>query len=194
MGIFGNWGSGKTSLMKTIESRVIGLFFPEDINTNHIYSLVHNLYNKTDNISSQLWKQFSKASKEKLEYFDKIYYGEKVEASNSEIEKTKRILINELNLLLEKPNMLDKKYFSQIHLTDETKKFVRRNSRRKEHIIQLNRSLLEDIYQNVNSNLLFPIFHGLLFSTSNITLFKKFNKYRIMCMNLRFLYPAFFFL
>jgi transposase len=47
---------------------------------------------------------------------------------------------------------------------------------------------------DVNSNLLFPIFHGLLFSTSNITLFKKFNKYRIMCMNLRFLYPAFFFL
>lgn len=151
MGIFGDWGSGKTSLMRTIESRIKGLFFAEDINEDYINSFILKLCGKRNdiyqNISLQLYNQFSPESREKLKNFADKYYVEEFKAPSHEIEKIKKVLIKELNILLEKPRIFDKEYFSIINnRTNEINKLIRKKSRRKEHIIHLNRLLLENIY------------------------------------------------
>ncbi|MCD4806050.1 MAG: pentapeptide repeat-containing protein [Methanococcoides sp.] len=141
IGIFGDWGSGKTSLMKTIESRLNGLYFSDEF--ENFEDFVDNLAVKlkypdtTHLISRYCKKQFSQKGKKLLS-----------ETNIINISGPFRIaFVEELNKLITRPQFFNKQAFAEVNLTDKTKKLLLKQPLTYEEMINLNRSLLNDAYE-----------------------------------------------
>ena len=137
IGIFGDWGSGKTSLMKTIESRLNGLYFIDEFESfKGLDDLAIKLKYKKDKISSYCREQFSPEIQKLLS-----------ETNRTKISGPFRIaLVEELNKLIIRPQFFNKQAFAEVKLSDKTKKLLLNQSLAYEEMINLNRSLLNEAY------------------------------------------------
>src|SRR4030095_15568741 len=70
---------------------------------------------------------------------------EEYNGSDPPPESLQRLLIDELNRLLEGSGLFDEQRFAQVRLTDETRRLIAQNPTR-ENLIRLNRLLLEEAY------------------------------------------------
>jgi len=98
IGIFGDWGSGKTSLMKTIENIAENKFIFRDDLVNQI-SLVNKLRDSQDQISRSIKEGFSPNTNILLEKYDD---------SAPPSEELQKALVDELNKLVKNPYHFDK--------------------------------------------------------------------------------------
>ncbi len=137
IGIFGDWGSGKTSLMKTIESRLNGLYFIDEFeNFKGLDDLAIKLKYEKDKISLYCKGQFSPEIQKLLS-----------ETNRKNISGPFRIaLVEELNKLIIRPQFFNKQAFAEVKLSDKTKKLLLNQSLPYEEMINLNRSLLNEAY------------------------------------------------
>ncbi len=141
IGVFGDWGSGKTSLMKTIESRLNGLYFIDEFeNVEGLDNLAMRLkeadVNDPNPISFYCREQFSPEIKKLL-----------FKTNGTNISGPFRIaLVEELNKLIINPQFFNKKAFAKVELTEKTKKLLLKHSLAYEEMINLNRSLLNEAF------------------------------------------------
>lgn len=139
IGVFGDWGSGKTSLMKTIESRLNGFYFIDEFeNVEGLDDLVIRLRyaDANDSVSFYIKGQFSP---EKQELLSKT---KRADISNS----IRAAVVEELNKLIMRPEFFNKQVFAKVKLSDKTKKLLLKQSLAYEEMINLNRSLLNEAY------------------------------------------------
>ena len=107
IGILGDWGSGKTSLMKTVENKIKNLFSEDDL--INIKSLVKKLKDSNDPISQSLQEHFSSETKQLLDKYNDSYLEE---IENSLGKK----LVNDRNRLLKAP-----------YISNENKKLIKQD-------------------------------------------------------------------
>jgi len=128
IGILGDWGSGKTSLMKTVENKIKNLFFEDDL--INIESLAKKMKDSDDPISQSLQEHFSSETKQLLNKYD--------DSSSEELQKIlKKNLVNDLNRLLEAP-----------YIFNENKKLIKQDylPYSKEDLIHFKRLELQKAY------------------------------------------------
>ena len=131
MGIFGDWGSGKTSLMRTIQHKVKNLFLEEDI--KNVLFFAEKLQQQQSPLSQFLFEQFSIELQTKIREF------------NGRDKTLKKDVLNELNRLIEGPCLFDNERFAEIVLSVETQDLLKQIPVL-DNYIYLNRLLLEEAY------------------------------------------------
>lgn len=129
IGIFGDWGSGKTSLMQTIEGRIKKLFFSE-----HLKDPV-SLANKLR--SSPISSMFIKENEDLPKLLDNY------DGSNPPSEELQSALVKRLNELLDDTSLIKKECFAHLEWIEDAKKLI---TNERGDIRSINKFLLEEIY------------------------------------------------
>jgi hypothetical protein len=133
IGIFGDWGSGKTSLMKTIEGRIKKLFFLEYLKDP--VSLANKL--RSSSISIMFIKENEDLQK-LLENYD---------GSNPPSKDLQSALVKRLNELLDDTSLINKECFAHLEWIEDAQKLITiKMGDIREDIRNINKFLLEEIY------------------------------------------------
>jgi UDP-N-acetylmuramyl pentapeptide phosphotransferase/UDP-N-acetylglucosamine-1-phosphate transferase len=99
-------------------------------------SLAVKLRDERDPLSQYLWTQLRPETQELLRSY---------EGTGKLPEESQRKLVDGLNGLMTGHSLFDEQRFSQVKLTDETRKFIALNPQ-DQHLVHLNRMLLEEAY------------------------------------------------